>query len=116
MNFVVTATRHTNHQLHAKTLDSGHLSQMEVDKSNTANELAFLLVEECQKLTYSAYSNEGDVNDVARNPNIDRQYESRLDRAIADTQAKIQSQKRVLEDVLSFIVLQLIKVTPKATW
>jgi hypothetical protein len=40
------------------------------------------------------------VTEGPRNPNLERQYETRLDRAISDTQTKIQTQRRALDDVL----------------
>jgi hypothetical protein len=75
---------------------------MDIDPSTLPNELALSVAEKCQKWTYAAYSEEYEVNSVPRNPTVDRQYDTRLERAITDTQTKVQSQKRVLDDVLMF--------------
>ena len=64
------------------------------------NELGLSLAEKCQKWTYTAYSREYEVNDVPRNPTADRMYDTRLDRAVTEIQSKLQSQRRVLDDVL----------------
>lgn len=63
------------------------------------NELALSLAGKCQRWTYTAYSGEPEVNDTPRNPVVDTRYDTRLDRTITDIQTKIQSQKRVLDDV-----------------
>lgn len=70
-----------------------------MDSTIMPNELALSLAEMCKKWTYVFYSGEYEVNDVPRNVVLDRQYETRLERAITDVQTKIQSQKRVLDDV-----------------
>lgn len=72
---------------------------MNPDLTVLPNELAFSVADKVQKWTYSAYSGEYDINDAPRNTTADRQYETRLDRAITETQTKIESQKRVLDDV-----------------
>jgi len=72
---------------------------MNPDLTILPNELAYSVAERAQNWTYSAYSGEYEINDAPRNTTADRQYETRLDRAITDTQTKIESQKRVLEDV-----------------
>lgn len=79
---------------------------MDVDPSALPNELARSVAEKCQKWTYAAYSEEYEINNVPRNPTVDRQYDTRLERAIADTQTKVQSQKRVLDDVLMSHILR----------
>jgi len=71
----------------------------DIDLSAVPNELAYSLAAECRKWTYASYYDENDGNDVPRNPHVDKQYETRLDRAITDIQAKIASQKRALSDV-----------------
>jgi hypothetical protein len=63
------------------------------------NELAFTFAEKCQKWEYSAYSGEYDGTDFPRNSPVDRQYDVRVERAIADLNSKVQNQKRVLETV-----------------
>ena len=84
---------------------------MNPDLTALPNELAFSVADRAQKWTYSAYSGEYEINDAPRNTTADRQFENRLDRAITDTETKIESQKRVLEDVflslLSPMTLQL---------
>ena len=75
---------------------------MDIDFSTVPSELAFSLAEQCQRWTYVAYSEDIEVTEGPRNPNIDRQYDIRLDRAITDLQAKIQSQRRALEEVFTF--------------
>jgi hypothetical protein len=72
---------------------------MNPDLTMLPNELAHSTAERVLNWTYSAYSGEYEINDAPRNTTADRQYETRLDRAITDTQTKIESQKRVLEDV-----------------
>ena len=72
---------------------------MDPDLTMLPNELAYSMADRVQDWTYSAYSGEYEINDAPRNTTTDRQYETRLDRAITDTQTKIESQKRVLEDV-----------------
>ena len=74
---------------------------MELDPALAPNELALSLSGKCREWAYVSYSGKYEVNDVPRNPIIDRQYETRLDRAITDVQVKIQSQKRVLDEVSS---------------
>jgi hypothetical protein len=76
---------------------------MDVDLSSVPSELALSLAEQCQRWTDLAYSGDSELNEAPRNPHIDRQYETRLDRAITDLQAKIHSQRRTLEDVLPSI-------------
>jgi len=63
------------------------------------NDLAFSVAETCRKWSYTAYTADSDVTEPPRNLNVERQYETRLDRAINDTQTKIQSQRRALEEV-----------------
>ena len=63
------------------------------------NDLAFSVAETCRKWAYTAYTTDSDVTEAPRNLNVERQYETRLDRAISDTQTKIQSQRRALEEV-----------------
>jgi hypothetical protein len=82
---------------------SDNTPTMDVDNSSVPSELAFSLAEQCQRWADIAYSGDSELNEVPRNPHIDRQYETRLDRAITDLQAKIQSQRRALEDVLPSI-------------
>ena len=72
---------------------------MDIDPPFAPNELAISLAEKCHKWTYTAYSGEYEINDVPRNAAAERQYETRLDRAISDIQTKIQSQRRVLDEV-----------------
>lgn len=73
---------------------------MDIDPASLLpNELALSLADKCQKWTYATYSGEYEVNDVPRNPTVDRTYDARLDRAITDIQSKIQSQRRALDDV-----------------
>ena len=73
---------------------------MDIDPASLLpNELALSLADKCQKWTYTTYSGEYEVNDVPRNPTVDRTYDARLDRAITDIQSKIQSQRRALDDV-----------------
>jgi hypothetical protein len=72
---------------------------MDPDLTMLPNELAYSMADRVQDWTYSAYSGEYEINDAPRNTTADRQYETRLDRAITDTHTKIESQKRVLEDV-----------------
>lgn len=75
------------------------LDDMDIDPAVLPNELALYLSDKCQKWTYAAYTGEPEINDTPRNPTVEARYETRLDRAITDIQAKIQSQKRVLDDV-----------------
>lgn len=72
---------------------------MDIDSAVAPNGLAVSLASKCRKWTYGSYSGEYEVNEVPRNPNVDRQYETRLDRAISDIQAKVQVQRRSLEEV-----------------
>jgi hypothetical protein len=71
---------------------------MDVDGA-VPNELAYSLAGKCRKWTYATYSGEYEVNEVPLVASVERAYETRLERAINDAQAKITSQKRVLEDV-----------------
>ena len=75
---------------------------MDIDGDAVPNELAHRLARKCQKWTYAAYAGEHEVSEVPLVPTVERAYETRLERAINDTQAKITSQKRVLEDVPPF--------------
>jgi hypothetical protein len=77
------------------------------------NELAYSVADKVQNWTYSAYSGEYEINDAPRNTTAYRQYETRLDRSITDTQAKIESQKRVLEDVYRSSLSVLISLATK---
>ena len=72
---------------------------MDIDPIVLPNELALYLADKCQKWTYAAYTGQPEINDAPRNATVDARYETRLDRTITDIQAKIQSQKRVLDDV-----------------
>jgi hypothetical protein len=99
------------HQLPSTTL---FRMDMDVDPVAGPNELALSVAEKCHKWTYSAYTGEYETSDVPRNPNIDRQYEARVDRALTDIQTKIQSQKRVLDDV-SVYITHLTTATEKIT-
>jgi hypothetical protein len=69
---------------------------MDVDGA-VPTELAYSLAAKCRKWTYATYSREHEVNEVPLVASV--AYETRLERAINDAQAKITSQKRVLEDV-----------------
>jgi hypothetical protein len=86
---------------------------MDIDPSALLNELAFSVAENCQKWTYAAYSGEHEINSLPRNPTVDKQYDTRLERAITDTQTKIQSQKRALDDVF-LLLIALTIATEKA--
>jgi hypothetical protein len=77
---------------------------MEMDGDAVPNEVAHSLAAKCQKWTYVAYSGEHEVNEVPLVATVERAYETRLERAINDTQAKVTSQKRVLEDVPAYSV------------
>ena len=72
---------------------------MDTDPTVLPNELALSLANKCSKWTYTAYAGEPEINDAPRNATVDARYDTRLDRTITDLQGKIQSQKRVLEDV-----------------
>ena len=72
---------------------------MNPDLGVLPNELAYSVADRVQKWTYTASSEEYEINDAPRNIAADKQYDSRVDRAIIDTQAKIESQTRVLQDV-----------------
>ena len=72
---------------------------MDIDTPALPNELAFSVAAACRKWAYTSYTTDTDIPEAPRNPNVDRQYEIRLDRAISDTQTKIQSQRRALDDV-----------------
>lgn len=88
---------------------------MDIDSTVAPNELAISLANKCRKWTYESYSGEYEVNEVPRNPNVDRQYETRLDRAISDIQTKVYAQKRALEEVhATYIVFWLMAVTEKS--
>jgi uncharacterized membrane protein len=63
------------------------------------NELALSLASRCQRWTFTSYRGEYEVNEVPRNPNVERQYETRLDRAIGDIQTQVHAQRRSLEEV-----------------
>lgn len=58
---------------------------MDPDLTMLPNELAYSMADRVQDWTYSAYSGEYEINDAPRNTTADRQYETRLDRAITDT-------------------------------
>jgi len=72
---------------------------MDIDTDPVPNELAYSLAAKCQKWTYVSYSGEHEVNEVPLVATVERAYETRLERVINETYAKITSQKRVLEDV-----------------
>jgi hypothetical protein len=72
---------------------------MDMDTDPVPNELAYSLAAKCQKWIYASYSGEHEVNEVPLVATVERAYETRLERAINETHAKIISQKRVLEDV-----------------
>ena len=72
---------------------------MDVESDAVPNELAHSLAVKCQKWSYFSYSGEHEVNEVPLVATVERAYDTRLDRAINDAQAKITSQKRVLEEV-----------------
>ena len=72
---------------------------MDADPAVLPNELALSLGSKCRKWTYIAYTGEPEANGNQRNPTVDSRYDTRLDRTTTDLQGKIQSQKRVLEDV-----------------
>jgi len=66
------------------------------------NELAYAVADKCRSWTFSSYTADPDTSDVPRqNSALETAYETRLDRTITETQTKIQSQKRVLDDVPS---------------
>lgn len=89
---------------------------MDIDpESVLPNELALSLAGKCRNWTYTAYSGEYEVSDVPRNPTVDRTYDARLDRTISDIQSKIQSQRRVLDDVFCTIYSHLRVVTEKGS-
>lgn len=70
-----------------------------MDDDAVPNDLAHRLAAKCRGWTYASYAGEHEVNEVPLVATVERAYETRLERAINDTQAKITSQKRVLEDV-----------------
>lgn len=84
---------------HATRSQTSVLVDMDMDTDPVPNELAHSLAAKCQKWTYASYLGDHEVNEVPLVATVERAYETRLERAINDTQAKITSQKRVLEDV-----------------
>jgi hypothetical protein len=76
---------------------------MDVDLSSVPSELALSLAQKCQRWAYIAYSADADISEAPRNPHIDKQYDTRLDRAVTDIQSKIQSQRRALDEVFVWI-------------
>jgi hypothetical protein len=77
------------------------------------NDLAYSVAETCRKWAYTSYSAVSDVTEAPRNPNVERQYETRLDRAISETQTKIQVQRRALDEVSHLIAF--LRIVAKET-
>jgi hypothetical protein len=64
------------------------------------NELAYAVADKCRAWTLASYTVDPDTtSDVPRNAATETAYQDRLDKTITDTQTKIHSQKRVLDDV-----------------
>jgi hypothetical protein len=72
---------------------------MDEDIGAEPNELARAVAQTSRKWIYTAYSADNECNDLPQFGAFDKQSEIRLDRAISDLQTKVQSQKRVLDNV-----------------
>jgi hypothetical protein len=70
------------------------------DETPQFNDLAYDLASKCRVWAKQAYTcPENDTSDIPKNPALEKQYETRLGRAIAEAQTKLQTQTRALDEV-----------------
>jgi len=71
-----------------------------MDETPQFNDLAYNLASKCRVWTQQAYTrSESDTSDIPKNAALEKQYETRLGRAIAEAQTKLQTQTRALDEV-----------------